>query len=79
MRDILADLRRWDAASVPVGLATVVGVHQSAPRQPGASMAVTADGTVLGSVSGGCVEGAVFEVATRVLETGEPELVRYGI
>ena len=79
MRDILTDLRRWEQAGTPVGLATVVSVYQSAPRQPGASMAVTADGTVLGSVSGGCVEGAVFEAASEVLETGTPRLVRYGI
>jgi xanthine dehydrogenase accessory factor len=79
VRDILADLRRWAEAGTPVGLATVVGVDRSAPRQPGASMAVTPEGTVLGSVSGGCVEGAVYEVAQRVLAGGEPELVRYGI
>ncbi len=79
MRDILSDLRRWSQAGNPIGLATVVGVYQSAPRQPGASMAVNSEGTVSGSVSGGCVEGAVVEVATRVLETGTPELVQYGI
>lgn len=79
MRDIMTDLRRWSQAGTPIGLATVVGVDRSAPRQPGASMAVAPDGTVLGSVSGGCVEGAVYEVATRVLETRTPELVRYGI
>ncbi len=65
VRDILPDLRRWSAAGTPVALATVVGVSQSAPRQPGASMAVIGDGTVLGSVSGGCVEGAVYETAQR--------------
>ncbi len=78
MRDILPDLRRWSAAGTPVALATVVGVSQSAPRQPGASMAVIGDGTVLGSVSGGCVEGAVYETAQQVLASGVPQLVRYG-
>jgi xanthine dehydrogenase accessory factor len=79
VRDILSDLKRWSQDGNPIGLATVVGVYQSAPRQPGASMALSPDGTVSGSVSGGCVEGAVVEVAGRVLETGTPELVRYGI
>jgi len=78
VRDILPDLRRWSAAGTPVALATVVGVSQSAPRQPGASMAVIGDGTVLGSVSGGCVEGAVYETAQQVLASGVPQLVRYG-
>jgi xanthine dehydrogenase accessory factor len=78
VRDILAELRRWHEAGTPVGLATVVGVQQSAPRQPGASMALAADGTVMGSVSGGCVEGAVVEVAEQVLADGVPQLARYG-
>ncbi|MPZ86655.1 MAG: XshC-Cox1 family protein [Nitriliruptorales bacterium] len=78
MRDILSDLRRWHTEGTPVGLATVVGVQQSAPRQPGASMALAADGTVMGSVSGGCVEGAVVEVAQQVLADGAPQLSRYG-
>lgn len=78
MRDILSDLRRWHTEGTPVGLATVVGVQQSAPRQPGASMALAADGTVMGSVSGGCVEGAVVEVAQQVLVEGTPQLSRYG-
>ncbi|MCB5281702.1 putative xanthine dehydrogenase subunit A [Arthrobacter sp. ES1] len=67
--------RRGDTA----GLATVVGTFESAPRLPGASMLVTAEGTAAGSVSGGCVEGAVYELATQVRQDGTPVLVRYGI
>lgn len=79
MRDIVANLRRWWAAEAPVGLATVVDVRHSAPRPPGASMAVGPDGEVAGSVSGGCVEGAVYEVAEQVLGSGTPRHVTYGI
>ncbi|GGI03409.1 xanthine dehydrogenase [Egicoccus halophilus] len=60
-------------------LASVVATSASAPRRPGAALALHPDGTVLGSVSGGCVEGAVVEVATEVLATGRPRQVRYGI
>ena len=70
---------RWFGGGTRFALATVVGVRGSAPRQPGASMAVSADGEAIGSVSGGCVEGAVYELATEVLQTGEPVLQTYGI
>jgi xanthine dehydrogenase accessory factor len=79
MRDVLLTLRRWYDEGLPFGLATVVGVWRSAPRQPGAVMAVNADGDVVGSVSGGCVEGAVYDVAQRVTEDGQPALERYGV
>src|SRR3954471_19695274 len=79
MRDLLGQLRDWWAADTAFALATVVGVRGSAPRQPGASMAVSADGEAVGSVSGGCVEGAVYELATEVLQTGEAVLQTYGI
>jgi xanthine dehydrogenase accessory factor len=79
MREILERLQAWSAASTPYALATVVGVRGSAPRDPGASMAVSLDGEVVGSVSGGCVEGAVYESAREVLETGEAVLETYGI
>jgi xanthine dehydrogenase accessory factor len=79
MRDLLPELTRWYDGGTRFALATVVGVRGSAPRQPGASMAVSADGEVIGSVSGGCVEGAVYELATEVLSTGEPVLQTYGI
>src|SRR5262245_26890351 len=77
MRDVLRQVRAWYGEGL--GLATVVGTWQSAPRQPGAAMAVSAAGEAAGSVSGGCVEGAVYEVAQSVLETGEPSLQRYGV
>ncbi len=70
MRDIAAELRRWWDAGEPFALATVVGVSRSAPRAPGAAMAVGPEGVVVGSVSGGCVEGAVYELASEVLESG---------
>ncbi|WP_328372379.1 XdhC/CoxI family protein [Micromonospora zamorensis] len=66
-------------AGEPVALATVVATWHSAPQPPGATMLVAADGTVTGSVSGGCVEADLYERARRVLTTGAPELIRYGI
>lgn len=79
MRDILDEVVAWWDEDVPVGLATVIDTRQSAPRDPGAAMAVSPDGQVVGSVSGGCVEGAVFELAQQVLESGEPTVTTYGI
>ncbi|MGH8930736.1 MAG: XdhC family protein [Egibacteraceae bacterium] len=79
MRDVLESLQRWYTAGVPVALATVVAVRKSAPRQPGASMAVTPGGEVAGSVSGGCVEGAVFEESQAVLASGAAKRLSYGI
>ncbi|MGW9247972.1 XdhC family protein [Streptomyces sp. S063] len=79
MRDILPDLRARCADGVPLALATVVAVHGSAPRDPGAVMAVDAAGAVVGSVSGGCVEGDLFEVGREVLAGSGPRVVAYGI
>lgn len=79
MRDLVPELSAWWQQGTPFALATVVGVRGSAPRQPGASMAVSAGGEVIGSVSGGCVEGAVYELATEVLSSGQPALQTYGI
>ena len=79
MRDLVPELTAWWDKGEPFALATVVSVRGSAPRQPGASMAVSADGEVVGSVSGGCVEGAVYELAEEVLRTHEPVLQTYGI
>ncbi|WP_129305172.1 XdhC/CoxI family protein [Streptomyces sp. L2] len=78
MREILAVLERWYAAGEPFGLATVVAVSRSAPRGPGAAMAVGPEGEVAGSVSGGCVEGAVFELAQEVLSDGRARTAAYG-
>ena len=79
MRDVIAEIRRWYAAGETFGLATVVETFRSAPRAPGAAMAVSAGGEVVGSVSGGCVEGAVYELAQQAIDTGEPVLQRYGV
>ncbi|TWP33044.1 XdhC family protein [Leekyejoonella antrihumi] len=79
MREVLDDLMsRWNAGQ-EVGMGTVVATWRSAPRQAGASMLVDAGGEAVGSVSGGCVEGAVYELAETVIETGTPVLQRYGI
>ncbi|AVH54951.1 MULTISPECIES: XdhC family protein [Streptomyces] len=78
MRDILPALNEWYAAGTPFGLATVVAVSRSAPRDPGAAMAVGPGDEVVGSVSGGCVEGAVFELAQEVVESGEARLETFG-
>ncbi|MGW4975961.1 XdhC family protein [Streptomyces mirabilis] len=78
MREILQALKRWYAAGSPFGLATVVTVSRSAPRDPGAAMAVGPGDEVVGSVSGGCVEGAVFELAQEVVASGEARLETFG-
>ncbi|MFF2852223.1 XdhC family protein [Streptomyces sp. NPDC058001] len=78
MRDILPTLGGWYAAGSPFGLATVVAVSRSTPRDPGAAMAVGPDDEVVGSVSGGCVEGAVFELAREVVADGEARLETFG-
>ncbi|MCV7445200.1 XdhC family protein [Mycobacterium paraense] len=79
MRDVLAQLVSVWRAGDTAGLGTVVRTFRSAPRPAGASMVVAPDGTVAGSVSGGCVEGAVYDVATEVAKTGTPRLERYGV
>lgn len=79
MRDVLDELMRWWEAGETVGVGTVVATFQSAPRPPGASMLVGQDGTAVGSVSGGCVEGAVYDLAQEVAGSGEPVLQRYGV
>src|SRR5690242_20884850 len=79
MRDVLTDLQAWWSAGETVGLGTVVGTYRSAPRQPGAAMLVGPDGEAVGSVSGGCVEGAVYELGQQVLADGRPVLQRYGV
>lgn len=79
MRDILAELEQWLAAGEAVALATVVRAIGSSPRPVGAKLIVTRSGRMAGSVSGGCVEGAVFEVALETLDSLRPRLVTYGI
>src|SRR5689334_174738 len=70
---------RWWSAGETVGVGTVVGTWRSAPRQPGASMLVGPGGEAVGSVSGGCVEGAVYELGQEVVTAGTPVLQRYGV
>ncbi len=79
MRELLDDLERWRAAGKRAAVARVVDIEGSGPRDPGAAMAVNEDGEVIGSVSGGCVEGAVLTEGLAVLRRGEPKLVTYGI
>jgi xanthine dehydrogenase accessory factor len=79
MRDVLDELlAEWEADHT-VALATVVSTWSSAPRQPGAAMVVASDDSAVGSVSGGCVEGAVYTLAGEVRGSGVPSLQRYGV
>jgi xanthine dehydrogenase accessory factor len=79
VRDLLPQLLDWWRADERVAVATVVRTFRSAPREPGAAMAVGPGGEVIGSVSGGCVEGAVYDLCLEVAETGRPVLARYGV
>jgi xanthine dehydrogenase accessory factor len=79
VRDVLDDLMSIWRAGHTAGVGTVVRTFRSAPRPAGASMVVAPDGSVSGSVSGGCVEGAVYELANEVVRSGRPQLQRYGV
>lgn len=79
MRDILDYIGEWTTEGESIAIATVVSASGSTPRPVGAKLIVSKSGRMQGSVSGGCVEGAVFETAMQVLETGVPQLVSYGI
>ena len=79
MRDVLEQIDRWQGEGKSVAVATVVKVWGSAPRPLGSKMVVSSDGEMAGSVSGGCVEGAVAEEARAVLASGEPKLVHFGV
>lgn len=78
VRELTERLRQWHAAGTRYAVASVVGVTGSAPRPPGAALAVDETGTVVGSVSGGCVEGAVYELCREALRTGEPRRETFG-
>ncbi len=78
MRDLLADLDRWRRQGKAVAIARVVDIEGSGPRDPGAAMAVSEDGEVVGSVSGGCVEGAVVTEALDILASGDRRVVTFG-
>lgn len=79
MRDVLADVRAWLNSGDRVALATVVSTWGSAPRPAGSRMAVSSSGKIAGSVSGGCLEGEVFEQARAVLAGARPQLFHYGV
>ncbi|MER7534058.1 XdhC/CoxI family protein [Streptomyces sp. NPDC097704] len=78
MLDIAEELHRWVEQGRTFAVATVVAVGGSAPRQPGAALAVDSDGTAIGSVSGGCVEGAVYDLCVQALEDGKTVVERFG-
>jgi xanthine dehydrogenase accessory factor len=79
MNDILEQIDLWRRSGQRVAVATLVDVERSAPRDPGASLAVSESGEVAGSISGGCVESALYEEAQDTIATGRPRLVTYGI
>jgi len=79
MRDVLNDIERWRARGEQVAVATVVSMAGSAPRRPGAKLAVSESGELAGSVSGGCVEPAVVATAMEVIENGKPQMLEFGI
>lgn len=79
MKDILPDLLAWVNKGESIALATVVQTWGSSPRGVGARMGITADGRMTGSVSGGCVEGAVIEAGMEVIRTGQPQLLHFGV
>jgi xanthine dehydrogenase accessory factor len=79
VREVLNELMEWWDAGQAVGVATVVATFESAPRPPGASMLVGPGGEAVGSVSGGCIEGAVYDLAQSVMTSGKQALQRYGV
>jgi len=79
MKEVLDDIERWRGAGHRVAIARVVALEGSGPRDPGATMAVSDDGEVAGSVSGGCVEGAVVTEALDVIESGKPKTLEFGV
>ena len=79
MQEVLSEIGAWRERGDRIALATVIDVQRSAPRPPGAKMAVNEHGEIAGSVSGGCVEGAVAEIADGILRGDPPQLVHFGI
>jgi xanthine dehydrogenase accessory factor len=79
MQEVLSEIGIWKARGDRIALATVIDVQRSAPRPPGAKMAVNDRGEIAGSVSGGCVEGAVAEIADGILKGDPPQLLHFGI
>jgi xanthine dehydrogenase accessory factor len=79
MKEVLADIERWRARGEKIALATVIATRRSAPRPIGAKFAVSEQGEMAGSVSGGCVESEVYSHARQVLTGAKPRLLSYGI
>ena len=79
MKDVLQDVDAWTARGDKVALAMVVGVKRSAPRPQGAKMAISSSGEVSGAVSGGCVEGAVIQVAEEVMNGADAAAWEVGL
>jgi xanthine/CO dehydrogenase XdhC/CoxF family maturation factor len=79
MKDVLPMIEEWRARGERVAIATVVKTLGSAPRGVGAKMAVSAEGSMAGSVSGGCIEGAVFDACQEALKTGKARLLHFGV
>lgn len=79
MRELLDQIEIWINSGQSVALATVIKTWGSSPRPVGAGMAVTVDGGMIGSVSGGCVEGAVIDASLEVLKSGEPTRLHFGV
>src|ERR1700736_5637258 len=79
MREVLSELKSWTAEKEEIALATVVETWGSSPRPLGSKMVVTRSGKMAGSVSNGCIEGAVFEEAQKVLKSGEPTVAVFGV
>ena len=77
--DILSVAAAWRDAGEQVAIATVTETWGSSPRPPGSRMAVTASGKMAGSVSGGCIEGAVADAAKKTMQTGMPQLLDFGV
>jgi xanthine/CO dehydrogenase XdhC/CoxF family maturation factor len=79
MRDVLPEIQRWRGEGKQVAIATLIKAVGSSPRPLGSKLAISSDGEMAGSVSGGCVEGAVFEEAREVFQNGHPKRLHYGI
>src|SRR3954471_12942378 len=79
MREILRELREWTDAGEDVAMATVVETWGSSPRPLGSKMAITRSGKMAGSVSNGCIEGAVFEEGQKVLKAGKGRIAAFGV
>jgi len=79
MKDVLPTVEAWRTEGEQVALATVVKVYGSAPRPLGSTLAVSSSGKMVGSVSGGCVEGAVYDAAQEAIKSGQSKLLHFGI